>query len=300
MTFNIWGGGLHRGSPLDETIAAIRAGNAEIVGLQEAYRPVESCVTQSCADNRESIACEIGRALGMHCHDQIQGRGIHGANAVLSRYPIIGSTESGLGVRINVAGQVIAVFNLHLPDFPYQPYQLSGIAYGQAPFLKTEGEAVSVAHATRGEVMTVLARELTALGESAAVITGDFNEPSFRDWTGRAAAVGLVPIPVAYPATRLIETMGFKDAYRTIHPDEIDRPGHTWTTLPAKRERHDRIDFIFARASEFSIDDAVVVGEKAPEADIVVTPWPSDHRAVLATIRLLKPSGAQLVQGELR
>jgi hypothetical protein len=29
---------------------------------------------------------------------------------------------------------------------------------------------------------------------------------------------------------------------------------------------------------------AGIVGEKAPEADLVVTPWPSDHRASMAVI----------------
>jgi hypothetical protein len=29
-----------------------------------------------------------------------------------------------------------------------------------------------------------------------------------------------------------------------------------------------------------------VVGEKLPEADIVVTPYPSDHRAVVSTVAL--------------
>jgi hypothetical protein len=30
---------------------------------------------------------------------------------------------------------------------------------------------------------------------------------------------------------------------------------------------------------------AGVVGEKQPEADIVVTPWPSDHRAVVTKVK---------------
>ncbi len=30
---------------------------------------------------------------------------------------------------------------------------------------------------------------------------------------------------------------------------------------------------------------ADIIGEKGPEADIVVTPWPSDHRAVAAKVR---------------
>ena len=30
---------------------------------------------------------------------------------------------------------------------------------------------------------------------------------------------------------------------------------------------------------------AALFGEKSPEADLVSTPWPSDHRAITATVR---------------
>jgi hypothetical protein len=34
------------------------------------------------------------------------------------------------------------------------------------------------------------------------------------------------------------------------------------------------------------VSDAWVVGESPLHADIVVTPWPSDHRAVIAEIEI--------------
>ena len=42
----------------------------------------------------------------------------------------------------------------------------------------------------------------------------------------------------------------------------------------------------YVRGAGVTVESAAVMGEKAPEADIVVTPWPSDHRAVRAVIRL--------------
>jgi exodeoxyribonuclease-3 len=33
------------------------------------------------------------------------------------------------------------------------------------------------------------------------------------------------------------------------------------------------------------VEQAQIVGEKSPDADVVVAPWPSDHRAVVATVR---------------
>ena len=52
----------------------------------------------------------------------------------------------------------------------------------------------------------------------------------------------------------------------------------------AKDDHHDRIDFILARAKNLTVISAGIVGEKAPEADLVVTPWPSDHRASMAVV----------------
>ena len=80
-----------------------------------------------------------------------------------------------------------------------------------------------------------------------------------------------------------MENEGFVDAFRVVFPDEVAKPGFTWTpsTEPTDPEdHHDRIDFVFARAPKLEVLSAGIVGEKAPEADIVVTPWPSDHRAV--------------------
>ncbi len=78
------------------------------------------------------------------------------------------------------------------------------------------------------------------------------------------------------------------DAYRAAHPDEVAHAGYTWEAIarpPDVAVRHDRIDYVFARGAGLAVEQAQIVGEKAPEADVVVTPWPSDHRAVVATVR---------------
>ena len=52
------------------------------------------------------------------------------------------------------------------------------------------------------------------------------------------------------------------------------------------KDRHDRIDFVLFRGARARVENAEVVGERPQRADIVVTPYPSDHRAVVATLRL--------------
>jgi exodeoxyribonuclease III len=285
LSFNIWGAGLHQGRTIADTVAVLRASGADIIGLQEVYRHRPAGPADARSPNPVSLACEIAREMGFHCHDQTGGPAVRGVDAVLSRFPITGATQSGLGVRIDLGRREATVFNLHLEPSPYQPYQLTGIAHHGAQVLTSEREAVDAATATRGQTISQLERDLAGLDGEPVFITGDFNEPSFRDWTARAAARGRHPLPVAWPATRRIEALGFTDTYRAAFPDEIARPGFTWTVLPDAREHHDRIDFIFARGPGLAVESAGVLGERAPEADLVLTPWPSDHRAVMASVR---------------
>ena len=82
------------------------------------------------------------------------------------------------------------------------------------------------------------------------------------------------------------------DAFREVNPDPVERPAFTWTPTSepdVKGDHHDRIDFVLARGEDLEVDDSVIVGEAQPEADVVVKPWPSDHRAVAATVTLLIP-----------
>ena len=54
------------------------------------------------------------------------------------------------------------------------------------------------------------------------------------------------------------------------------------------RSHPDRIDFVYFRGNGVKVTDAKIVGENEEIADIVVAPYPSDHRAVVATFMLAK------------
>jgi len=122
----------------------------------------------------------------------------------------------------------------------------------------------------------------------AAFVFGDFNEPSHHDWVDATVKAGLQPLAVPYPSEKAIEARGFVDTFRAVYPDPVAKPGLTWTptTSPTdKDDHHDRIDFALAKAAKLEVLSAGILGEKAPETDIVVTPWPSDHRATFAKVR---------------
>lgn len=290
MSFNIWGGGVNAGKPVDETVAVIRAVNADIIGIQETRPESDPCTADSCPPTGNSVAAKVAKALGYFHYDQSKENPALWANAILSRYPIGKATANDLGVEIDVKGRKVYAFNLHLTDFPYQPYQLLNIEYGPAPYLKTEAEAVEAARKARGPALDLFMADLKAAKDAdAAFVFGDFNEPSHRDWTEGAVKAGRHPMVVRYPSTlRIEEEGGFTDLFRKAFPDPVAKPAFTWTPTSeptAKDDHHDRIDFVFGRAKALAVLKAGIVGEKKPEADVVVTPWPSDHRAVYASVR---------------
>ncbi len=288
MAFNIWGGGANEGKPVDETVAAIKAAGADIVAVSETRQEGDPCTAESCPPTGPTVTAKIAEALGFHYYDQTAQNPAIWANAIISRYKIEKPVADDLGVSIDVNGRKVYVFCVNLDDAPYQPYQILNIEYGDAPFIKTADEAVRFAEETRGKAFDALIAGADAARDAAAVfIAGDFNEPSHRDWTEATAKAGLQPLPVGWPGTSKLEAAGFVDTFRAIFPDPVAKPGMTWTptTEPDDPEdHHDRIDFVFARAPGLKVLSAGIVGEKAPEADIVVTPWPADHRAAVATV----------------
>jgi uncharacterized protein YjdB/endonuclease/exonuclease/phosphatase family metal-dependent hydrolase len=267
MSFNIWGGG---GRSIDRTIAAIRESGADVVGIQE---------------EANNSASRIADGLGwttFHTYTSLLGKSC----AIVSKYPVVAVSASKIGVKLQISdGIYVWMFNQHLNHCPYEPYRLNGIEYCGGT-LYTEEEAIASAWGARkGDVELTVSEIQKAQAEQIPIfLTGDFNEPSCLDWTERATAAGLCKIPVAWPATKnLQEQTGMKDSYRTVYPDEVAKPGYTWTPVPASREVLDRIDFVFFWGDKVQVLKSEIVGEKKPESDIVIQSFPSDHRAVMST-----------------
>lgn len=288
MSYNIWGGGANEGKGIEETVAAIKAAGADVVGLQETRLESDPCTAEVCPAVGVSVAPAIAAALGWYAYDQAAENGALWANAVISRYPIGAASPNDLGVPLDVNGKTVWIFNIHHDDEPYQPYQLLGIEYGPAPYIKTEAEAVKFANETRGPAMELLFADMAlAEGAAAVFVTGDFNEPSLHDWTPEAVAAGQHPVAVRWPTTARLVEAGFVDAYRAVHPDPVAKPAYTWTPRydeTATDDHPDRIDFVFAWGMGLTVTEAAIVGEDGPRSDIKVMPWPSDHRAVVATV----------------
>lgn len=279
MSFNIWVGGESGKQPLEQTARVIQEAKADIVGLQETLGREVNKVRP---DNGKKIA-EI---LGWNYFDQGNG------TAVASRFPITGSTPKKWGVTLTLpSGRVVHMFNVHFSDSPYQPYQFLGIPYNDAPFLKTEAELIQAAKEARGGEVERMLAELRLVFQTGepVFLTGDFNEPSFQDWTAAAVTAGKCPLKVEYPTTKAIWDTGMRDALRTVHPDEVAFRGLTWTPTTDEKDPkdyHDRIDYVWFGGKGVKATKCEIAGEKKERAGIVVTPYPSDHRGMVATIEI--------------
>jgi hypothetical protein len=195
-----------------------------------------------------------------------------GGCAILSRLEVVDLIPGGATIRLQ-SGAVAHVLNVHLNPKPYQPYQLAGIPYGDGRPIASAAEAIAEARKARGAEVAALVEAVRAASArgGAVLLAGDFNEPSHLDWTARAAATGRCALAVEWPASRALAAIGMRDAFRSLFPDEIERPGHTWTPRPAPREVCDRIDRIYL-AGDAAPLAATIVGEAAEHADVTVTP----------------------------
>ncbi|MBS2010410.1 MAG: endonuclease/exonuclease/phosphatase family protein [Cyanobacteria bacterium SZAS TMP-1] len=266
LTFNIFLDG-HLGLP--QVINLIRISGADIVGLQES----------------EKESAKIASALGSN---YIQ----NGYTALLTRFKVESVSPGGSGLILRTdGGQKLAFFNRHLFYKPYQPYQLLGIPYQDSAFIKTEAEAIAESKRARGSDVADALKDISSLEKptTPTILVGDFNEPSHLDWTEAAAKAGRHPVKVSWPSTRAFADVGFRDAYRELYPDEMKYPGFTWTptTKPSDaRDHHDRIDFILYRGKGIKLKSVNIIGENKENATIVVSPYPSDHRAVTAVFEI--------------
>ena len=272
MTFNIFYGGdeldlrtgdwctRRRGcsAAFAKVLEAVRASGADVVGLEEA----------------EHSTRRIARALGWFASERTQ---------VISRYRLI-DPPGGDGVYVYVElgpGRVVAIANAHLPATPYGPYRVRNGA--------TPEELDQLERSVR---LPAIQDHLDVLPDLVAdgipvFLTGDFNSPSHLDWTPAVAAVRPeVPYAFDWPVSRAYAEAGFRDSYRDVHPDPVALPGFTWTPggpESVRREVHDRIDWVLHSGRARAVESDVVGERGGPDVDIVIHPYPTDHRGVAST-----------------
>lgn len=292
MSFNVWYGGEE--VSLEVVGEAIRVSGADVAGLQETDRNLG----------------RIAKAAGMPYVDP--------RRRIISRYPLF---DSGTGIRTEGGpspysttgldrnalhawvmlrpGKVVAVANVHLSNAP------SGLAAARAGEGPDDVMAIEQGSRVReSRPLTGLVR--VASNGTPVFLTGDFNTASHLDWTGAARdSRSDMPYAFEWPVTRLLEDAGLRDSYREVHPDPVIAPGYTWTPgaphpLADHERSRDRIDYIWVAGAARTVASQVVgeIGNAA--VDIAVSPWPSDHRAVVSTFEVTPADAPPLISATPR
>jgi endonuclease/exonuclease/phosphatase family metal-dependent hydrolase len=276
MIFNVWLGGdqVNIGRVYD----AIRAAKADIVLLQEPE------------GQTRKFAAALGWPYASERHH------------IISQYPLF--DPPGGDVDFAYAeirpGRFVAVADVHLTSDPYGPY---AVRDG-----KTAEEVLQIEQDTRmpeiGPYVTVLP-PLAASGVPV-FIGGDFNAPSHLDWT--AAVVTARPqvrFALEWPVSKALADAGFRDSYREMHRDPVAKPGITWTSgypVPHREDNEaiDRIDQIYALGNATTVASELVGEIGGPDIDIGISPWPSDHHALVSTFKAVPGPAPAMVSLDRR
>lgn len=249
---------------------------ADVIGYFQQI-DVDVLCAQECSRLSES---EL-RANGLYTHSHSNNG--QGRCTIISRIPFAGTTPNGYGVYIDLGDHItVLVMNCHGAYKPYGPYQLGGIEYAGYPPTTDIDSVIKTNREVRSEMVEKLLEDIKSSPTPFISLSGDFNEPSWLDWTKKTVSAGTTPFAVRWPTTYALWKGGLRgDAYRTIHPDPVSHPGYTWTPFPEKKDTNDRIDLMLYKVSSgTSVKSCRVVGEASGTADMVLPSWIFDHRGV--------------------
>ena len=249
-------------------------------------------------------------------------------SGLLSKYPISDSTtifplKNDHGtiykLKTKVHGVPFAVYTAHLDYLNcayYMPRGYCGNTWNklEKPVVdKQEIESMNLASMRDDAIRNFIEDANKELEKGTTIILGgDFNEPSFKDWTEETKDLydhnGLV---FNWNVTAMLDENGFIDSYRELYPSAIKNPGFTYpsankdkaikdlTWAPDSDER-ERIDFIFYKTpGKLSLKSIKVVGPNTSinKSEVVVEEtedqfieplgvWPTDHKGVFAVFEL--------------
>jgi exonuclease III len=251
LVFNVeYGGDL---VDFAKTAEAIELSSPDVVAIEEAWGHIP----------------RLADALGFAEYDL--------RHHVLSRLPLLDSPDGdGRVVFFETSpGCAVALANVHLPSDP----PIEEVLHEGGP-----ERAFEVERNSRLRALEPTLASLRALAEQGmpVLLAGDFNTLSHLD-------DGL-----SWPTSRAVAHSGLRDAWREVHPDPKTHPGFTWWAgrpsvdgwNPGADSPQSRIDRLYS-GGPIRVKDARIVGEAGREGVAIgITPWPSDHRALLVALEL--------------
>lgn len=150
-------------------------------------------------------------------------------------FPLKDDHGSIYKLETKVCGHKLALYTSHLDylnDTYYEVRGVDGNTFKEMEPLTDVDEILRRnALSMRDEAIASFLKEAKRDKERGfiTIIGGDFNEPSVQDWTEQTRNMydhhGVV---IAWPQTAALIKAGFKDCYRTVHPNVLTHPGFTF------------------------------------------------------------------------
>ncbi len=268
--WNIWHGGVHLGNNgVDKVIEILKASNADIITMQEAYGSQQ----------------RIADSLGFFMYTP----GPNDNLAVFSRYKISPLPRSknpfnSNPVMITLPGGRNVLVNSSWLRYSTKPEYTS---FYRDTGLNPDEWIVQDSLNALADIKRVIEKDIKPFeknDEMAVIIGGDFNSCSHLDWTKEAAPLHGGYGPVAFPVSRYLLNEGYKDGFREVHTDEVLRPEGTWSPIYGQLPNC-RIDFLYHKGKNIKCIASKIV-RTTPDIDDI---WPSDHAAVISTYQVTAP-----------
>lgn len=260
MAFNIYHGGHELGEEVgvNRVVEVIKESGADVIGMIETY----------------GSGAIIADALGYYFY-------LRSSNlSIMSKYPINETYDlydsfncSGANLQISRT-QTINYINLWLD---YRPITNEQLLNNESIESIIAGEWSLRAK----QLKTILANMYFLLDQKEVplVVSGDFNSDSHLDWGEDTKHLnGHKGYVIEWPTSKLMYAAGFKDSYRTLHPNVIKYPCLTWSTM-AKNELQYRIDFIYYKGKTLEAVDSEMIDKHRIR-------FPSDHAALVTSFKI--------------
>lgn len=314
LQFNVWQEGTVVPGGYNAIVEQIIASDADFVTLSEVrnYKNTRFC------DRIVKFLQERGHTFySFYSYD----------SGLLSRYPIIDSivvypcvNDQGSIYRalIDMKGQEVALYTAHLDYRNCTYYDVKGYNGSnwvkRSPMSDIDSIMMDNVKSKRDNgIMAFLSHAKTDKEKDRIVVLGgDYNEPSFLDWTeemkDRLDHNGLV---IPWTVSIMLAANGYIDTYREAYPDPVTHPGITYPSdnplMPTNKlswapeaDERERIDFIhYLPFRGLKLTDAVIWGPdgsicrnqriKETSQDVFKKGegiWPTDHKALLVTFEL--------------
>ena len=316
LTFNIWQEGTSVPNGFNQIRDVILETNPDIV-----------CFVEVRNYKNQDWTTKIVKALADSGRNYYRGYA-GGDVSFISKYPleqdkqVFTNTDMGTVVNfdINIDGNIIVVSGVHL-DYTYYACNLPRGYNGGDPNWELIDDGNGNPKPTtildsiqeyslkssRDEAISSFLNSMKS-ETKPIILMGDFNEPSFLDWTEKTKHM-FDHNGVVYPwdNTKTLHQDNFVDTFRAFYPDEVNNPGFTWPSYTSQKkstswtplaDERDRLDYIFYKGNGIKIKDASMVGPKESfvynKLETLNTdkekfmasnlPWPSDHKALFVKL----------------